>query len=83
MLILLVGTSVWAIATLRVLQTGFESDKAIGGAGASNRANAPDEDCGVVGGGQYSSWADEDTCSGAGAASSLPFPSSLPPASPQ
>ena len=29
MLILLVGTSVWAIATLRVLQTGFESDKAI------------------------------------------------------
>ena len=81
MLILLVGTSDWAIATLRVLQTGFESDKAIGGAGASNRANAPDEDCAVVGG-QYSSWADEDTCSGAGAASSLPFPS-LPPASPQ
>ena len=55
MLILLVGTSVWAIATLRVLQTGLESDKAIGGAGASNRANATDEDCGVVGGGQYSS----------------------------
>ena len=82
MLILLVGTSDWAIATLRVLQTGFESDKAIGGAGASNRANATDEDCAVVGG-QYSSWADEDTCSGAGAASSLPFPSSLPPASPQ
>ena len=54
MLILLVGTSDWAIATLRVLQTGFESDKAIGGAGASNRANATDEDCGVVGG-QYSS----------------------------